>query len=140
MKKVSSEKKDEGNDDGIGTHVLISCLACICFVLVLMVCYLSLGAYVAACWTALLALLWGFATLWLYCTGRIPPARTVSCVGLAVAGLGVHWSFGGSDRGNGVVNWAVLGPQLAIITGYVGGHAPYLSQRDRCTCACHGSM
>ena len=116
-------------DDSMKMAVLISYIFCGFVATAWATCYFLLTAWWSSLFPLVMALLCFGAAAHLFLTGELTFARKGLCTGLAIASLGVHWSFGGSVNSYGVVNWAFLGPQVLIITGYVVS----------CTRECHRS-
>ena len=99
--------------------VLVSCTFCCVFSLCWSgACYL-LGAPWSAAFPFAVSLVWIVAIVRLSVTGKVAFARMMLCYGLVVVGMGLQSSLGGSHTHTAFTNWALLGPQLALVTGYI---------------------
>ena len=78
--------------------------------------YFILGALYSAIFPLVMLVLCLLSAIHVRMTGQVMVARMNLSYCLTFAALGVHWSFGGITHSSGVAHWAMLGPQLLIIS------------------------
>ena len=103
--------------------LVVASVLCGVFSATLACCYLALGAHVSMIFPFTMMAMCCAAVAHVLVTKRPAFARNCLCYGIVLAALGVHWSFGGGDA-SGVVGWALLGPQLSVMTGYAFDTGP----------------
>ena len=80
-------------------------------------CYFVIGALWPAVISLAMAVIWSATALHVFRSKQSVFAVYGLCYGLAVFAFGIMWSLGGLEASQGVIHWALVGPQLALAAG-----------------------
>ena len=111
--------KPNDQADELQNKMLVFCTICACSICGVAwgIIFSVNGAHWASIFPYMFAVFGAVGNVHLYYTKDIYWAHSLMCYGLSFAAMGIHWSFG-RDHADYVINWSLLGPQLAMTLGY----------------------